>query len=284
MVLVQGRGLHQARADPVDAMRQLRAEGDLQLHALLARTAVVQAHAAPAQRHAAFVQDVEDAGGIAKAGLQLQVDGHFQQVVVGQGEVARAILQMHGHDAAVLAAEALGDPDRLRLAFAQGLGVDAEQVLLDHFLRTAKHRHAPGLQQDRALAERTQGVEVVADEQQGGAARQDLLDARHRLGLERGIADRQCLVDDQDVGVDVHLHRERQAQCHAGAVGLDRLVDVVADVGEGDDVIEQGVDARRGQAQDRAVDVDVLAPGQFRVEAGTQLKQCGHAAMRFHPA
>ena len=159
----------------------------------------------------------------------------------------------------------------------------AEQVLLDHFLGAAEHRHAPGFQQDRALAECAQGIEVVADEQQCGATRQDLLDAAHRLGLERGVADRQRLVDDQDVGVDVHLHREREAQGHARAVGLDRLVDVVADVGERDDVAEQGIDARGRQAQDGAIDVDVLAPGQLWIEARAQFQQRGDPPMRFHP-
>lgn len=66
-----------------------------------------------------------------------------------------------------------------------------------------------------ALAERAQRVEVMADEQQGGYRAPGSAGCGHRLGLERGVADRQRLVDDQDVGVDVHLHRERQAQGHA---------------------------------------------------------------------
>src|SRR3546814_1419041 len=72
----------------------------------------------------------------------------------------------------------------------------------------------------------------MADEQQRGAVGQNLLDAGHRLGLELRIADRQRLVNDQHVGLDVHLHRERQPQHHARAVSAYRLVDVIADLGK----------------------------------------------------
>ena len=123
----------------------------------------------------------------------------------------------------------------------------------------------------------------MADEQQGGAARQDLLDAGHRLGLERRIADGEGFVHDQDVGLDVHLHGEREPQGHARTVGLDRLFDVIADVGEGDDVVHDRVDAGALKAEDGAVDVDVLAAGQFRIEAGAQLQQVGEVGANEGP-
>lgn len=87
---------------------------------------------------------------LGEAWLQLQVGGDLQQAVVRQRARWWApVLQPQVEDAAILAAESLGDADRLRLAFAQCLGVHVEQVFLDHFLGAAEHRHAPGLEQDR---------------------------------------------------------------------------------------------------------------------------------------
>ena len=102
-------------------------------------------------------------------------------------------------------------------------------------------------------------------------------EAHALLGEER-VAHRQRLVDDQDVGVDVGHHSECQADHHPARIGLDRLVDELADVGELDDAVVARVDLRRRQAQDRAVQIDVLAPGELRVEARAQLQQRADAA------
>ena len=53
------------------------------------------------------------------------------------------------------------------------------------------------------------------------------------LVLEIGIADRQRLVDDQHVGTHRGGDAERQPDLHAARVDAQRLVEVVADLGEG---------------------------------------------------
>ena len=45
-------------------------------------------------------------------------------------------------------------------------------------------------------------------------------------------------VDDEDVGIDVGDDRERESDYHPARIGLDRLIDEVADIGEGGDVVE----------------------------------------------
>ena len=45
------------------------------------------------------------------------------------------------------------------------------------------------------------------------------------LALERRVADRQDLVDEQDLGLEVRGHGEGQAHVHAGGVALDRRVE-----------------------------------------------------------
>ena len=77
----------------------------------------------------------------------------------------------------------------------------------------------------------------------------DLLDAREALALERLVADRQRLVDHQDVGVDVDGGGEGEPHVHAARVGLDRLVDEVADVGEAGDGVEALVDLGPGRGR-----------------------------------
>ena len=53
----------------------------------------------------------------------------------------------------------------------------------------------------------------------------------------------------------------------------------VADVGEARDVVEARVDLVAAEAEDRGVEIDVLAPGELRVEAGAELEQRGDAAV-----
>ena len=58
------------------------------------------------------------------------------------------------------------------------------------------------------------------------------------LLLELDVADGQHLVDDQDVGLEVRRDGERQAHVHAAGVALDRRVEELSDLGEGDDLVE----------------------------------------------
>ena len=60
----------------------------------------------------------------------------------------------------------------------------------------------------------------------------------HALLLERHVADGEDLVDQQQFGVDVDRHGERQPDVHPRRVGLDRRVDELFEAGELDDVIE----------------------------------------------
>jgi len=95
--------------------------------------------------------------------------------------------------------------------------------------------------------------------------------------LELLVADGDDLVDHEDVGFDVHRHGEAQPHVHAARVHLHRRVDEALETGERDDLVEHGVDLALAQPEDRAVEVDVLASRELRVEAGAELEQSGHA-------
>ena len=77
------------------------------------------------------------------------------------------------------------------------------------------------------------------------------------------------LVHQQDLRLQVGGHGEGKADVHAGRVTLHRGVDELLDLGKGDGLVEPTgflelvVDIGFLHPQDRAVEVDVLPPGQL---------------------
>ena len=59
---------------------------------------------------------------------------------------------------------------------------------------------------------------------------------------------------------------------------LDLLVDELGDLGEVDDLVEDGVDLRCGEPEDGPVQVHVLASGEVRVEPRAELEKSGDSA------
>ena len=88
----------------------------------------------------------------------------------------------------------------------------------------------------------------------------------------------------EDLRLQVGRHRERQPHVHAAAVALDRRVEELLHLGEGHDLVELRLDLAAAHAEDRAVEEDVLAAGQFRVEARADLQQAGDPALERDPA
>ena len=93
------------------------------------------------------------------------------------------------------------------------------------------------------------------------------------LLLEGEVADGEDLVDDQDLGLQVGGHRERQPELHAARVALHGRVDEGADVRELDDLLEAALDLAALHVEDRAVQEDVLAAGELGMEARAHLEQ-----------
>jgi hypothetical protein len=113
----------------------------------------------------------------------------------------------------------------------------------------------------------------VGDEKDRRLALLQVLHEVDALALEGQVADRQHLVQQQDVRFQVGRDRERQAHVHAAGIPLHRRADEVADLGEGDDGVELALDLGFAHAQDRAVQKNVLAPGQLAMKAGAHLEQ-----------
>ena len=146
-------------------------------------------------------------------------------------------------------------------------------------LRIALRAGEPAVQPQRFVAEARHQLELVRDEQHRAAAAAELGKLVEALVRERLVADGQHLVHEQHVGIDVDGDRESKAHVHARGVGLHRRVDEVLELGERHDLVEARGDLALRQAEHHAVDEDVLASGDLRVESGAQLDERRDAAV-----
>ena len=69
--------------------------------------------------------------------------------------------------------------------------------------------------------------------------------------LELGVTDREHLVDDEDLGLEVRGDREREPHRHAAAVALHRDLEEALDAGELDDRVELSRDLAALHPEDR---------------------------------
>ena len=82
--------------------------------------------------------------------------------------------------------------------------------------RRPVERDATLTQQDGAVAESFDRLGVVRDEDDRPAASLDLSDLREALALEVLVADREHLVEEQHVGLDVRRDGEAESHEHSG--------------------------------------------------------------------
>ena len=92
----------------------------------------------------------------------------------------------------------------------------------------------------RVLAQLVDLAEAVADEHDRAPVAAELVDLLGAPALEALVADREHLVDQQHLGLDVGGDGEAEPHEHARRVVLDRRVDELLEPGELDDVVEAG--------------------------------------------
>src|SRR5919201_1634999 len=152
------------------------------------------------------------------------------------------------------------------------------QVAADDVRRVALRRDRAAFEPDRAVAELVDRLHVVRDEEHRPSSAAEVLHPAEAALLELGVADGKHLVHEQDLGLEVRRNREREPDVHAARVPLHRRVDELLDAGELDDVAELALDLAALHAEDRAIQEDVLAARQLRVEACADLEQAADAA------
>lgn len=114
----------------------------------------------------------------------------------------------------------------------------------------------------------------MRDEQNRTPRVADPVKALDALALKRGVTNRQNLVNDQNVRIDVDGHREGQPCLHPARIRPHRLVDKVADVREGSDRVKTATNFVVAHPDHGGVHEHVFPAGELRIEAGPQLEQC----------
>src|SRR2546422_3147917 len=112
-------------------------------------------------------------------------------------------------------------------------------------------RKAAVVEHGRSRAELPGRLVVVGDEAESDPGGAEVADARLAFLLEALVADREHLVDDEDVRLDVLGDGEAKPRVHSRAVVLDRHVDEVAQLGKGDDAIELPLHLPAREAEER---------------------------------
>ena len=91
--------------------------------------------------------------------------------------------------------------------------------------------------------------------------------------LEGLVTDRKHLVQYEDVALGLDRHGERETHLHAAGVVLELLVHEVGQFGEFNDIVIHRVDLLTRETEQRAIQIHVLAAGQFRVETDAELDE-----------
>ena len=106
------------------------------------------------------------------------------------------------------------------------------KVLADHQVGFSDGAHAPVIQPEGAIADGLDIAGGMGDEQDGDSARAELMNFAHAAVAEVDIADRESFIDQKNFRIEMDGDGEREAHDHAARIGLDRLVDEIADFGE----------------------------------------------------
>ncbi len=120
---------------------------------------------------------------------------------------------------------------------------------------------------------------VVGDEDDRATALLELEDLPEALALELLVAHGEDLVQQQHVDLEMRGDRETEPHVHPRRVRAHRDVDEALQLREGDDLVHVPPDVLALEAENGAVQVDVLAARELRVEAGAELEQRADAAL-----
>ena len=137
----------------------------------------------------------------------------------------------------------------------------------------------------RPLADPLDRGQVVGDEHEGRPLQHHRPHPVDAPLLERGVAHGEHLVDEQHVGLEERGHAEAEPHLHPARIELHLPVDGVVELGEARRsrrTVRRHVLA--GQTEQRAVEVDVLAPGELRVDARPHLDERADPAADLDPA
>ena len=108
----------------------------------------------------------------------------------------------------------------------------------DDVIACAELPHSTRVQPHSAVADRFDFAHGMRHEKDGHATTSHFMNLTHAALAEIYVANRERFVDQENLGIDVDCYGERQPDCHAAGVGLNRLIHEVADFGKFLDLVE----------------------------------------------
>src|SRR6185436_10311846 len=110
-------------------------------------------------------------------------------------------------------------------------------------------------------------------------------DCRHlpeALLLEYFISDRQHLVDNQDLRLQIRCNCESQTNIHAAAVTFDRRIDEPVDVGKSHDLVKLARQFFTFHPHDYTVEKYIFSTCQFRMKPGADFKETADTPVQLY--
>src|SRR5262245_65547519 len=101
----------------------------------------------------------------------------------------------------------------------------------------------------------------------GPSGRTELTDHLEALGLEGVVADREDLVDEEDLRVELRHDGEAEARDHSRRIEPDRHVDIVLQLGEGDDGGQAAPNLGTAESQHHPIELELTPSRKVRMEA-----------------
>src|ERR1700730_7479617 len=90
--------------------------------------------------------------------------------------------------------------------------------------------------------------------------------------LKLGIADSQHFIDNKNFRFKMGSYRKCEPNIHSARITFDRCVEKLFGLGKSDDFIEFRCDLSAAHAKNRAVQKNVLAPGELRMKPRPDLQ------------
>src|SRR5690606_587230 len=118
---------------------------------------------------------------------------------------------------------------------------------------------------------------IVADEKYRAPAAGDVTHLSETFLLEACITYSKNFVDNQYFWFEMSRHGKREPNHHPRRVVLRRCIQKHFDARKLDDLVELAVDLPLRHSENRAVHIDVVAAGQFRMESRANLQKARDA-------
>src|SRR5215813_2149438 len=146
-------------------------------------------------------------------------------------------------------------------------------MVLGHDIRRMPFRHEASLtKEEAATTEPFDGGRIVADQEYGAASLDHGFHPGQALRLEGMVSHGKDFIDDENVGLEMRSHGEREPKIHACRIVLHRRIDELPDFCKRHNLIKPFRNMSAVHTENRAIEVDVFPTRQFLVKTCANLQ------------